>query len=157
MRIENLELSGMRWSGFCGAVLCVLVTGCVTSGTPEGNGPRMALTERDGVDAPRGLYTDEQARRGERTARNRCFGCHTAGEWSGVAFVNPSSARDVEDLHRVMRSSMPPSDPGGLRNDEYADVLAYILSLRGVPQGALELPHDSDHLRAMLQEVLGGR
>jgi alcohol dehydrogenase (cytochrome c) len=42
---------------------------------------------------------------------------------------------------------MPKSDPGSLSPGEYARVLAYLLSLNGMPVGKDELPTDANGLK----------
>jgi hypothetical protein len=42
---------------------------------------------------------------------------------------------------------MPQDNPGGLRRQEYADVLAYLFELNGLPAGDTALPADDCGLR----------
>ena len=45
---------------------------------------------------------------------------------------------------------MPPSRPGELGDQTYADLVAYILSVNGLPAGEAELPADVSKLDAMV-------
>jgi S-disulfanyl-L-cysteine oxidoreductase SoxD len=42
---------------------------------------------------------------------------------------------------------MPKNEPGSLAPEEYADVLAYLLQLNGMPAGERDLPADSTALK----------
>jgi hypothetical protein len=44
---------------------------------------------------------------------------------------------------------MPQNDPGILSAKEYAQVLAYLLQMNGMPAGPEELPSDAVMLRAI--------
>ena len=44
---------------------------------------------------------------------------------------------------------MPENDPGGLKKEEYADVLAYILRINAYPAGYDELPTDPEALKKL--------
>jgi hypothetical protein len=41
---------------------------------------------------------------------------------------------------------MPEDNPGSLTDEEYVDVIAYMLSVSGMPSGDAELPPDSQGL-----------
>ena len=45
---------------------------------------------------------------------------------------------------------MPPSRPASLGDETYADLVAYILQVNGVPAGDTELPADLDALNQMM-------
>jgi mono/diheme cytochrome c family protein len=104
-------------------------------------------TRAGGLSAADGVYTTEQATRGERTARTSCFPCHTPAEWSDPGLIDMSSGGDLGEMYQFIRSQMPPNNPGGLRSDQYANVFAYMLKLRGASPGETELPGDPDELR----------
>jgi len=55
----------------------------------------------------------------------------------------------------VISDSMPEDNPGSLKKEEYADVIAYLLQLNKFPAGASELPPDKDALSAILMEKPG--
>jgi hypothetical protein len=87
-----------------------------------------------------GVYTAEQAARGERTAYLNCFSCHAPADWATSRFLDPSSDQRLGDLFQTISRSMPMDSPGKLSADEYADVVAYMLKLQGAPAGETELP-----------------
>ncbi len=90
-----------------------------------------------------GVYTSAQALRGQKLVEANCAACHTAAEWSAPSFMNVWSGRPVDDLHDWIRQSMPLDSPGKLKESEYADIVAYMLSLNRAPAGQRELPAES--------------
>jgi hypothetical protein len=49
----------------------------------------------------------------------------------------------VYSFYRTVRSTMPDDNPGGLADQVYLDVTAYILDMNGHTVGAAELTADS--------------
>jgi len=143
----------------------VLVAGCATSGNAQAaassepmvavvdSGPAPAEAVADSGPAPAegvtiwdGVYTSAQADRGEGTARSVCFACHSQSEWQTPMFIRVWSGRPIHQMWENLRMTMPYDSPGRLSGQEYADVLAYMLELNGVPAGETELPSDSEGL-----------
>jgi hypothetical protein len=89
-----------------------------------------------------GVYTAEQATRGERTAYLNCFSCHAPVDWTTSRFLDPSSDQKLGDLFQTISRSMPMDSPGKLSREEYADIVAYMLRLQGAPAGETELPSE---------------
>jgi hypothetical protein len=52
----------------------------------------------------------------------------------------------VGDLFELVSETMPENNPAGLERSQYADVVAYILSLNGFPSGAEDMPADAPAL-----------
>lgn len=127
-------------------LLIVLLAACVRSGSPDPGLAAPSSASQVTNENSKGIYTAEQARRGEQTARLTCFPCHSAAEWRNPGFVDISSGPNLAKVFTTIQEEMPPSDPGSLRRDQYANVLAYILRLRGVPAGDLPLP---DHAKEL--------
>ena len=94
-----------------------------------------------------GVYTTRQASLGRRRFEQTCQACHRPREFRGSAFQAAWRGRTVGDLFQVLVDTMPPDDPGGLDPEEYADVVAYVLSLNGYPAGEEDLPPDPLALR----------
>jgi hypothetical protein len=57
------------------------------------------------------------------------------------------------DLYEIIRGTMPLDNPGGLSDQEYIDVVAYMLQLNGVPAGRTPLPADAAALKELRIEV----
>ncbi len=90
-----------------------------------------------------GLYTSEQADRGERLFGDVCAACHGLREFQGRMFQLTWMAEPVGALYQHISTSMPQDDPGSLRPAEYAAIVAYILRLNGLPPGSHEIPTDT--------------
>jgi mono/diheme cytochrome c family protein len=99
-------------------------------------------------DAKPALYTADQATAGAAVYSQACAACHGA-QLEGVAapalkganFGEMSTAQGltVDALLDVIANTMPQSDPGSLKPDEYAAVTAYILQQNGYPAGSTAL------------------
>ncbi|MGE0451557.1 MAG: c-type cytochrome [Vicinamibacterales bacterium] len=104
-----------------------------------------------------GIYTAEQAKRGDALYAEHCASCHggglTGGEMApaltGGEFTANWNDLSIGDLFDRMRISMPQDQPGSLTRQQNADVLAYILSKMNAPAGKTELPGATDELKAI--------
>ena len=93
-----------------------------------------------------GVYSAEQAVRGEDIYAGMCKSCHTAASHTGVAFQKSWDGRSLSELFDYISTKMPKNEPGSLAPEEYADVLAYLLKLNQMPVGKTELPPDTTAL-----------
>ncbi len=101
-----------------------------------------------------GAYNAAQVKRGGALYAQKCETCHgpklTAGEappLAGAEFMANWSAYSVGDLFEKLRNTMPANDPKSLSNQEYADLIALILSANKFPAGEAELPAAPDRLK----------
>ena len=76
---------------------------------------------------PAASYLPSQAVRGRRIFEQSCAACHEQGQFVGQAFVESWNDRRIADLYGLIRSSMPLDNPGGMKDGEYLDVVAYLL------------------------------
>ena len=100
-----------------------------------------------------GVYTDAQADRGESVFKKSCLECHVPSDYQGDAFKSKFVGGSAFDMFEEIRSSMPQSDPGSLPKQQYADLLAYLFKLNGLPAGKNELGVASDSLKAIKVEA----
>ena len=101
-----------------------------------------------------GIYTAEQALRGQQQYDVFCVGCH-GPEMEGAgadvpaladtAFLQEWTGRTLGDLFDLIKMTMPENAPGTLSDRAYADLLAYILQANRFPAGSQSL--DPDHKR----------
>lgn len=90
-----------------------------------------------------GVYTKEQADRGETLYREHCARCHrdaldgveSAPPLTGSTFAGNWEGVPLGDLFERMRMSMPQDKPGSLTRPQNAEVLAYMLRVGGFPAG----------------------
>src|SRR5262245_42825555 len=89
-----------------------------------------------------GVYSDAQAKRGEKIFKDACAACHgdslkgtdTGGPpLTGPDFINGWKDMSVGALLSKINTDMPSSAPGSLMPQEYADVLAYMLNFNKYP------------------------
>lgn len=102
----------------------------------------------DGQTAKPALFTAEQAQAGAVVYAQACSGCHGgalegggAPELKGSAFNERAVAQGMtpQSLHDVVANTMPQTDPGGLKPEDYNAVVAYMLLQNGFPAGTTAL------------------
>lgn len=94
-----------------------------------------------------GAFSEDQASRGKIVYESYCAACHTTSFHTDEQFRFNWFGRTAYDLFRTIRTTMPEDNPGGLSDDEYTRVVAYILKLNGFTPGADSLRADSVQLR----------
>jgi hypothetical protein len=90
-----------------------------------------------------GVYSREQWMRGRDVYAGLCAGCHPAITHVGPMFTTSWAGKKLSDLFGFLRERMPKNDPGSLSEQDYVDVMSYMLRLNGMPAGVDELPADS--------------
>ena len=93
--------------------------------------------------ASAGVYTEIQATRGDTLFQKFCLSCHTPTFHADQQFRMNWFGRPVFELFKILKTTMPEDNIGGLSDDEYTRVIAYILKLNGFPAGADSLVSDS--------------
>jgi mono/diheme cytochrome c family protein len=93
--------------------------------------------------ATHGAYIEDQATQGEMVFMKFCASCHELSFHTGEQFRMSWFSRTVYDLFKVLKTTMPEDNIGGLTDDEYARVMAYIFKLNGFPASADSLRADS--------------
>jgi mono/diheme cytochrome c family protein len=86
-----------------------------------------------------GVYTAAQAARGKQTFNEKCSGCHEPSRFSGDSFLESWNNKTMKDIWDVASGTMPEDNPGSLKQQEYADILSYFLTLNEYPTGDAEL------------------
>src|SRR6185503_10345668 len=107
-----------------------------------------AGAQQDGVGTSvwSGVYTEEQARRGEIAYRQSCVNCHgpelegadMTPPLIGGAFTANWNDLNLGDLFERIRATMPLDKPGSLSRQQNADVLAFLLKANQWPVGTTE-------------------
>ncbi|MFM8534852.1 MAG: c-type cytochrome [Acidimicrobiia bacterium] len=110
----------------------------------------VAAQEKKSVKA--GVYTAEQADRGQALYRSKCASCHAPNRFTDDFFYQSFAGKPLWEMFDVISDSMPEDNPGSMKPAEYADVIAYLLRLNKFPTGPTELPTDKDVLSAILME-----
>jgi mono/diheme cytochrome c family protein len=97
-----------------------------------------------------GVFSADQAKRGQTVYMAECSKCHlddlSGGKDSpplvGNDFLSGWKGKTVGELFDEVRQTMPFDSPGKLMPEQYADVIAFILSSNKFPPGAAELEHE---------------
>ena len=98
-----------------------------------------------------GLYTVEQAKKGEEAYNSNCATCHgselrstdrevphLSDRWFRSGWVGKTVAETFE----AIRDTMPPKEPHSLGDQVYLDIVAYILRFNKIPAGQRALTPD---------------
>jgi mono/diheme cytochrome c family protein len=109
-----------------------------------------------------GVYSDKQAMRGEALYSEQCARCHGAalsgGDEApalvGGAFQSNWNGLTLGDLFDRIRGSMPADQPGKLRREQVADILAYLLRANEFPVGSAELEYRVEFLKQIRFEAV---
>jgi cytochrome c553 len=103
-----------------------------------------------------GVYTNDQAKRGQPIYVSACASCHSSdlsgGEsappLTGGQFMSNWDGLPAGDLFKRMRDSMPQNAPGSLSGQDNAD----ILQVNGFPAGKTELARQPEALAGIMIE-----
>jgi S-disulfanyl-L-cysteine oxidoreductase SoxD len=96
-----------------------------------------------------GVYSREQANRGQDVFLGMCKNCHTPEAYTTPAFTSKWNGKALSDLYAYIRDQMPKNEPGTLTAEEYTDVLAYLLRLNRQPAGPNDLPADPGAMKSI--------
>ena len=107
-----------------------------------------------------GVYTDDQAKRGQPIYVRECASCHSAdltgGEsappLAGGQFMSNWDGLSAAELFKRMKDSMPQNKPGSLSGQENADILAYMFQVNQFPSGKTELARQPEALSTIKLE-----
>ncbi len=133
----------------CGAAAFTLAVGAVA--LPAAQEPP-APSVRDGV------YTDEQADRGEVLYDEQCAVCHgtirqfvpeMAALLGDHNFRNAWRGRSLGEMFGYIQETMPQDAPGTLTPAQTAEIVAHILRGNRLPAGETALPEDEEALNAI--------
>ena len=102
-----------------------------------------------------GVYSSEQAGRGQKLYGERCASCH--GPTLGGAQAPPLAGDEflgmwggpVSELANKIHDTMPANDPGSLTREQAADLVAHVLQVNSFPAGSAELSADPTVLTAI--------
>ena len=110
-------------------------------------------TTEDPVTIWDGVYTAAQARRGETIYPAICGRCHgrkldgapddhdffSTPPIAGPKFLRKWGETSLAALFEYTRTTMPEINPGSLSDQEFLDVLSFMLAVTGAPAGEIDL------------------
>ncbi len=108
-----------------------------------------------------GVYTADQAKRGEASYKSGCSSCHGetlkgSGEspaLTGVKFMSNWSGLPLADLYERIRRTMPQDNPARITREQKLEILAYVLSVNKFPSGNTDLPRQPELLKLIRIEA----
>lgn len=110
-----------------------------------------------------GVYTADQAKRGEALYADTCASCHDPKLIGGIGpalagkdFIAGWKDKTVGDVFTKIKIEMPLTAPGTLSADQTADVVSFILSANQFPAGATALAADAAPLKDIHMAEPGG-
>ncbi len=134
------------------AVLTTVMLASVLAGSAAAG--RAIQPETSGRTVWDGVYTEEQATRGHAVYQKECASCHLE-DLRGEGFA-PSLIEDaftyrwqdgpLGDLLIVTKATMPADRPATLPDEQYAEVVAYLLKMNKYPAGPRELSKNPSDL-----------
>jgi len=104
-----------------------------------------------------GVGSDPQIKRGADVYGAQCASCHdaqlagsgTAPPLVGTDFLANWKDENVGSLFERIRATMPADNPGSLKRDQVAEIVAFILNFNKYPLGQKDLPTDFEALKAI--------
>ncbi len=114
------------------------------------------------------VFTEAQATRGQAVYDGACGLCHgrrlngapddpdmrSTPPLARARFLRVWEGRSLATLFAYTRATMPEDNPSSMTEQEYLDVIAYMLSVGGMPAGDEELQPDS---RSLSRVVIGAQ
>jgi mono/diheme cytochrome c family protein len=133
----------------------------------QGIGPVLSVQEQQ-LSIWDGIFTEAQATRGQAAYTGACALCHgirldgapddpdmrATPPLARARFLRVWEGRTLGTLLAFTRATMPEDNPNSLTGQEYVDVIAYMLSVGGMPVGNDELQTDPTGLARI---VIGPR
>lgn len=114
-----------------------------------------------------GIFTEAQAKRGQTAYLSACAMCHgrrlngapddpdmpSAPPLARAKFLRDWEGRSLGALFEYMRATMPKGASGSLTDEEYVDVISYMLSVSRMPAGGDDLrPNPQSLARAVIHQ-----
>jgi cytochrome c553 len=108
----------------------------------------VAAATAQGLSAASGVFTAAQVERGQTAYAEQCARCHgddldavdpEAPDLTGFSFRRQWVGQTVGARFDKIKATMPAGNAGGLDDQTYLDIIAFILSSNGHPAGTTEL------------------
>ena len=110
-----------------------------------------------------GVYTADQAARGQALSKTHCGYCHRddligggseagAPALTGPIFTIRWRDQPIADLFVTIGTTMPQNKPDTLMPQVVIDIVSFLLKSNNMPPGAAELPADLEALKSVFME-----
>ncbi|HVF41232.1 MAG TPA: cytochrome c [Gemmatimonadaceae bacterium] len=146
-----MRVTSAKWTQAVGAAAVVFAVSAMAAASSA------RLAAQAGTSVSAGVYTDEQAKRGEVVSNKLCTSCHgpelSGGEAGptlvGIEFLGNWNSLTVADFYDRVHATMPADAPGTMTPQQTTDVTAYVFKLNKFPAGTTELPTDLASLKGI--------
>ena len=110
-----------------------------------------------------GIFSNAQAKRGDKLYAQHCAMCHMvdmggkepAPELAGDNFLSKWLGHNVGELYTRISTTMPAGNPGILKPNEYADLVALLLQANNFKGGAVDMKPDAAALKQVVIKKKG--
>ena len=125
-----MRVASAKWTQAVGAGAVVFAVSAMAAASSA----RLAAQAASSITA--GVYTDEQAKRGEAVSNKLCTSCHgpelSGGEAGptlvGIEFLGNWNNLTVADFYDRVHATMPADAPGTMTPQQTTDVTAYVFT-----------------------------
>ena len=135
------------------AALIFIAALVATAAQAQDKGKAPAKPPAGSLTTMSGVYTAQQAMRGEQTYSSTCISCHPPGWYALPAFKDKWNGLPLSKLFDLVTETMPKNEPGSLSDKEYIDAIAFILRTNKAPAGKTELTADAAVLRRIKIDI----
>ena len=120
------------------------------------------LHAQDTKSTSTGVFTEEQAKRGEAAYQRVCASCHgtdlhsteaEAPDLTEGSFKFGWQGKTIAERFEIIRKTMPPRKEGSFDDQTYLDIVTYILRFNNVPSGNQALQPDISMLKQIVISV----
>ncbi len=96
-----------------------------------------------------GVYTAEQATKGQALYAQTCESCHQPAKFTGAEWTRAYVGRPLAEIDGAM-AEMPADNPGTLTRDDIGALIAYFLHMNKYPAGQTPLSGTADALKSIM-------
>jgi S-disulfanyl-L-cysteine oxidoreductase SoxD len=96
-----------------------------------------------------GVYTADQATKGQTLYAQACESCHQPAKFTGAEWTRAYVGRPLAEVNGAM-AEMPADNPGTLTSDDIASLIAYFLHMNKYPVGQAPLSGTPDALKSIM-------
>ena len=123
----------------------ILLTGTLAVASVSG----VVAARTQGASANDGVYTTEQAAKGKELYGQACESCHQPSKFSGTEFARAFGSKPLSEIDAAM-AEMPMDNPGSLKREDIATLIAFFLEMNKYPAGDTPLNGEADALKAIM-------
>lgn len=109
----------------------------------------LGAVRTQGASTSDGVYTADQATKGQALYAQTCESCHQPAKFTGAEWTRAYVGRPLAEVDGAM-AEMPADNPGTLTADDVAALIAYFLHMNKYPEGQTPLSGAPDALKGIM-------